>query len=827
MEKEWEDERGGGRRDEGASDEQARARERGEKGESEGEWNANGMNASNEDDDWAWDGATQREEERDAAFAGGTQEFASDAKEDENEGAEQPGLTLPSKRGTPTFLRINCGSLALPRSSSGAKRAKNETKVADADAPSPMQPKSLWAAASCTPVEERARRDVLARGFAEKASIPLQLTLDVEPRRVANTQSTNEGANENNAEPSSRSLLSHVENTPLEAMAQAREPPAVKRLRVPQKYEHDSMVTASARPLGSIGTEDNDELQGVQRVARTAIEAINRARAKENEPLGLDMSMPRDFRDSDVDYDKNGPENIEDEIVDDEILETQIGEDVQDEDDDFGPDSIGETPPSSPDIGLMYSQRPTDDTASPRRPQTQLSQSPIKPPMAPPLMSQPEVESPVSRIMMSQHQWRQKKHHRSIPPPPRFDDETPKRNVRILDDDLSQPTQTQPTQGSFEEHSDEDGNIIDATQDEGGLLRPVVRRFATDAGEVGPSGEAAADKGPAAPVDSEERPLPNLGCAKCRYSKGGCGRCRLILQNAKMGIFPAGRGRRSSMSSTPSSKSASKRTSLSAKTPASKTPTSKRAVPVESFRLRAPKTTDRGNSTKAATRVPRFFADAYFLLTGLGKSGSTVKETIRTHGGTILDTPTSEVPVNAVYIITPTLGRTMKCLYGFCAGVKFATPEWIGACVDANTVVDVIEPRDNEGQPRERHRSMTGRLFRDIKTALTGNDGFVKDFSSLLAHAGAELESNPQTTAKFDYLIVQSGEKPHSAWIRASRRLNVPCVRHEWLVESILAGERLALEDFIFLDATPAAFVPHRDSTDSALLGHRRKSTRY
>lgn len=169
----------------------------------------------------------------------------------------------------------------------------------------------------------------------------------------------------------------------------------------------------------------------------------------------------------------------------------------------------------------------------------------------------------------------------------------------------------------------------------------------------------------------------------------------------------------------------------------------------------------------------------------------------------------------------------MKCLYGFSAGVKFATPEWIEACVDANTMIDIIEPLDGEGQPRKRHRATSGRLFRDIKTALTGNEGFVKDFASLLAHAGAELESNPQTTIKFDYLIVQSGEKPHSAWIRASKRLNIPCVRHEWLVESILAGEMLHPEPFIYLDATPAAYVPHRESIDSELSGHRRKSTRY
>ena len=789
-------------------------------------------------------GATQCAEDIDAEFTGGTQVFNESDDEDARDRGDDDAQTPPSKLGTPSFLRINSGSLALPhRASGGVKRVEIQTKdTAGTDAKdSPGQPKSLWSAASCTPAEETARRESAAQTLAEHASIPPNLALlGTEPQRVANTQLTTDVANDSGiTEP-----CSNVENTPLEAMEQARKPPTLKRPRVLQTCtQEDSMVTASARALGSIGTEDRDGVEGVQRVARTAIEAIQRARAKANEPLGLDMSMPQDLMDSQAvdDEDKDKDDRIEDDVPLGQPVEgtNEVDDDDNDfnnaGDDDFGPDAVGETPPSSPDLGLLYSQRPAEDVASPGRLQTQLSQSPMKPPVAPPMglpmglpLSQSEVESPVSRIMMSQHQWRQKKHRRSIPPPPRFDEETPTRRVRIIDDDLTQPTQTQPTQDSFEEHSDIDGDFIEQTQDEGGLLRPILpQRMPGSFIKPNPQTSASADDQPAPTTSTDKQQLPSLGCSKCRYSKGGCGRCRMILENAKKGIFPPGRGRRSSLSSTPSSKTNGKRLSSVAKTPASKTPTSKRAVPLESCRLRAPKSTSEKKSVKAAGRVPRFFADAYFLLSGLGKSASSVKDAIRTHGGTILDVPSSDVPVNAVFIITPTLGRTMKCLYGFSAGVKFATPEWIEACVDANTMIDIIEPLDGEGQPRKRHRATSGRLFRDIKTALTGNEGFVKDFASLLAHAGAELESNPQTTIKFDYLIVQSGEKPHSAWIRASKRLNIPCVRHEWLVESILAGEMLHPEPFIYLDATPAAYVPHRESIDSELSGHRRKSTRY
>ena len=221
------------------------------------------------------------------------------------------------------------------------------------------------------------------------------------------------------------------------------------------------------------------------------------------------------------------------------------------------------------------------------------------------------------------------------------------------------------------------------------------------------------------------------------------------------------------------------------------------------------------------------FASLNFLLSGLPKPlVTTTTALIREHGGNVLAEPKSSVPVNSVIVITATMGRTMKCLYGIAAGARFATPSWIEACVDARELVDLEEPLDTDGQPRNKHRSCAGKLFRDVKTAITGNDAFMKDFSALLSHAGAELELNPQTAERFDYLIIQSGEKPHSAWVRASKRLDVPCVRHEWLVDSILRGELLASEDFA-VDVATAQPLPPRAPAPTSRHQERRKSCKY
>ena len=152
-----------------------------------------------------------------------------------------------------------------------------------------------------------------------------------------------------------------------------------------------------------------------------------------------------------------------------------------------------------------------------------------------------------SRILLSQHQWRQPRRRAPPPPPPRFDDETPSKRVRIIDDDLSQsmtqtqPTQDYPSQGDFVDFSQRDS--------EGGLLRPRITSIpAPTFAQRVPAEERV--EAPSPPRDGDERtpskeqedrPLPTLGCPKCRHSKGGCGRCRTILENCLLYTSPSPR----------------------------------------------------------------------------------------------------------------------------------------------------------------------------------------------------------------------------------------------------------------------------------------------
>ena len=780
--------------------------------ESEEEDMAGGTQVLYDEDDDDVQGLTQME-----AIAG-TQEMPEDDVVAATQTVEEEDFIKPPRK-TPSPLRINAAALRPP---------ERPQRDGDDDVVDPARPRSLWDAAACTPTEVREAQAKAALDDARPPQIdePLE-TMRTQPTAaigdadVSEAQDCDDDDAMVDAGRRRASERMFIECTPSDAMRPANEePPALKRPGAPPR---DSVVTESARPLGSIGFDDDDNGHVVVKgVRQTAIDAIRRVRANMREPLGLglDMSMPQTADDADPEEhvahdDDQGEENDDD-----------------DDDDDGEPRGGDYSVPSSPDIGLLYSQRPMDeDVASPERPRTQHSQSPFKrtqpnqPP--PPLASQPEVESPRSRVMMSQHQWRQPR-RRAPPPPPRFDDETPSKRFRIIDDDLSQPTQTQT------QPSQEGDFIVELSQfeNEGGLVRP---RALTSLPAPTMANAPTCDVPDRDKVEVDaNRPLPTLGCSKCRFSKGGCGRCRKILEDAKRGIWPKGRGRGKRRSSSGAGESTSvasntrvskrRSTSQSAKTPSSKTPSGIRG---------------KENNTpkpKPTTAAKKLFASYNFLLTGIGKSGGAVKEAIVSRGGCVLDAPCQSAPTNSVIVVTPTMGRTMKCLYGIASGVKFTTPEWVHRCVEEGEMFECEEPLDANGCRRERHRACSGKLFRGVVVAVTGNDGFVKDFKSLLNHAGAKVELNPQTEDAFDYLIIQSGEKPHSAWVRASRRLGVVRVRHEWLVESILAGELLPAGDFTITDdvamPTPVAggsFI-RRKSNESASRDdafRRRRSTRY
>ena len=753
------------------------------------------------DDDACFDdeavAGTQLVEEYEDEFLGGTQVI----REAESEEAK----ASPKGRSTPTFLRIAPASVTPP----GAKSAARRIEASPRDGNETLIPRSLWAAAASTPPEERARRGNFERpnGIAEDASAPATnaITQATQPTMAIGDEGTNNDSR-------------RVECTPLDAVAAPLlKPPALKRPGVIEAHTNDSsMVTESARPMGSVGSEPIESFG----VARTAIEAVKRAKARQNAPLGVDASMPQ--------LDSERHEDAGDEIVE----ATPVVEETIEEDEERDDDDREMTPPSSPDLGLFYSQRRLEEEPQ----QTQHSVSPLKvqrftqadaEPLTQPevqRLTQPEVDSPITRIMLSQHQWRQPR--RRAPPPPKFEEDTPPRKrLRIIDDDLSQPlTQTQPTQ----EQMSPGGEFVECTQQEteGGLLRSRLTRLPAQTISQRNQLRIIATSPPAAHTeitpskDEEARELPTLGCPKCRYSRGGCGRCREILENAKKGIWPKRRGRPSTGSASVASASVSRASKQQATPSVSKTPASKTPASV--------KTKISRSQEKAVDRRSRkMFASMNFLLSGLQKPlVAATTALIREHGGNVLAEPTSSVPVNSVIVITPTMGRTMKCLYGIAAGARFATPSWIEACVDARELVDLDEPLDADGQPRDKHRSCAGKLFRDVKTAITGNEAFMKDFSALLSHAGAEIELNPQTAERFDYLIIQSGEKPHAAWLRASKRLDVPCVRHEWLVDSILCGELLASEAFA-VDAAIAQPLPQRESAPASSDRDRRKSCKY
>ena len=80
------------------------------------------------------------------------------------------------RRAAPIGLKLSASPLTLPRT----KRASESPR----EAPSiPEAPTSLWAAASNTPPEERARRESVgrARGLADRASAP-RANADTRPK---------------------------------------------------------------------------------------------------------------------------------------------------------------------------------------------------------------------------------------------------------------------------------------------------------------------------------------------------------------------------------------------------------------------------------------------------------------------------------------------------------------------------------------------------------------------------------------------------------------------------------------------------------------------
>ena len=455
----------------------------------------------------------------------------------------------------------------------------------------------------------------------------------------------------------------------------------------------------------------------------TAIEAVRRAREQQRQSLGVDMSMPRN------DFSQLVDEESEDHD-DDDVVEATPENVLGDAGD------APESPPSSPDIGLFYSQRPADEYVdSPQRPQTQQSQSPLKaqPPPPPPL-SQPEVESPRSRILLSQHQWRQPRRRAPPPPPPRFDDETletrshhRRRFIAIHDADAADAGL--PESRDFVDFSQRDS--------EGGLLRPRITSIpAPTFAQRVPAEERVEAPSPArrrrtnAVQGAGGQTLPTLGCPKCRHSKGGCGRCRTILENAKKGIWPRGRGRskKSSVDSvTTSARTTSRQTSgrtpaAISKTPASKTPTSK--MPIAKTPATKASTSKRMSTASKQTKPgggarSRTFRPALSPL----RRGKVERCAQRDHSRARRH--------RARRTVARRIGQFDRRRHAEDGADdemfvrrrrRRASPNPLGLTrARGRRILDVDEPLDAEGKPRERHRACSGKLFRDVTTAITGN----------------------------------------------------------------------------------------------------------
>ena len=101
-----------------------------------------------------------------------------------------------------------------------------------------------------------------------------------------------------------------------------------------------------------------------------------------------------------------------------------------------------------------------------------------------------------------------------------------------------------------------------------------------------------------------------------------------------------------------------------------------------------------------------------------------------------------------------------------------------------------------------------------VVVSLSGDTNYVKQFGLLLRHAGAEVvplddllntvgENVPMGEGPCDYVLIQTavgagkggqGNKVDRGIARASKRLGVPCVRHEWAVDSLLGKELMAID---------------------------------
>ena len=259
-------------------------------------------------------------------------------------------------------------------------------------------------------------------------------------------------------------------------------------------------------------------------------------------------------------------------------------------------------------------------------------------------------------------------------------------------------------------------------------------------------------------------------------------------------------------------------------------------------------TSDDGAGSSASRRrfrrVSRLFQGWSFLLSGIPSKEQVdeLTELLETHGGVVRrDVPPpapprvasadlyapsqdvgaparSDAPGARTRVLTPSFGRTLKCLYAVAVGAPVLTPDWVRDCVDAGEALaldpylvgaDVGSDAAEDGESR-RARAGGPRVFDGAVVSLSGDANYVRQFGVLLRHAGADIvdaadliaaegSDVPVGEGPCDYVLVQTvagagarrkgrSLRVEGGLARASKRLGVPCVRHEWAVDSLLAN---------------------------------------
>ena len=257
----------------------------------------------------------------------------------------------------------------------------------------------------------------------------------------------------------------------------------------------------------------------------------------------------------------------------------------------------------------------------------------------------------------------------------------------------------------------------------------------------------------------------------------------------------------------------------------------------------------RRRTGKASARDRTVFAGVTFLLSSLESKADVEALTLAIEGagGTVArDVPPPEAPTTPAtmdeedayapsqdvgapmttktrrlaletMVVTPKPGRTLKCLFAAAIKAPVLTPEWVLASIDAGRALSpASSPRgavlsrgvgmrgEEDDEEEDDQPGSDFGLFDGKVVSLSGDDRYVEQFGVLLRHAGAEVlsakeladepgEDVPEGEGPCDVLLAQAppgggGAGVPSYLARAAKRLGVPCLRHEWAVESLLKG---------------------------------------